>query len=348
MSRAVGSGARSIHTPTRTTPFPNFLLDEAMPHLKDTEWRLLCVIVRQTMGWKGGSGANNRKRRDWLTREQLKARTGRDSEALAKAVDALMKMNYLVAENEEGRPLSTPDERRRNRAKVYYCLARRSLIGRQLPTIEHDTRAECSLMPGIDRPSELEKVGKANITKEKPTKEIVTKKNSSLLLNRTQESHVWDSHIQGSSTQEGSTPGDSGLEIVARQVFQEELNPLGREAGIESGQQVQLLEELFSGEAEAFTALFIGTAKRLGKPVNIQLSPRDRPRLEKLLEKHKGLDWMPFLELFFRCDLGHVTRQNHSLRSFLDTCNIFLTRIPGAFHYTNDPSRRSGWRKPFH
>src|SRR5688572_27745316 len=87
------------HRTTRqgTTPFPNILLDEALPLLKDTEWRLLCVIVRQTLG-RYDRETQARKQRDWLTREQLKARTGRDSEALTKAIDTLVKAHYIVVE----------------------------------------------------------------------------------------------------------------------------------------------------------------------------------------------------------------------------------------------------------
>jgi len=55
-------------------PFPSALLDEWLPRLKDTEWRLLCVVVRQTLGWKNGKG---RKRRDWMSQSQLMKRTGR-------------------------------------------------------------------------------------------------------------------------------------------------------------------------------------------------------------------------------------------------------------------------------
>ena len=51
--------------PARSTPFPSHLLDDAMPLLSDTEWRVLCVVVRQTLGWEDGQGG--RKREDWLT-----------------------------------------------------------------------------------------------------------------------------------------------------------------------------------------------------------------------------------------------------------------------------------------
>lgn len=106
---------------THTTPFPNVLIDEVMPLLKDTPWRILCVIVRQTLGWHDASGL--RKERDWLTRSQLKARTGRNSEAIAQAIDALVRQGYITAQSNKGVPLKTPQERRKNRGRIYYGLS---------------------------------------------------------------------------------------------------------------------------------------------------------------------------------------------------------------------------------
>jgi len=84
-----------------TTPFPNFLLDHVMPTLKDTEWRLLCVIVRQTLGWQQQGGGPH-KEWEWLTHRQLKARTGRASEALCKALDALVRKGLVEVWDEHG------------------------------------------------------------------------------------------------------------------------------------------------------------------------------------------------------------------------------------------------------
>ena len=79
--------------PARSTPFPSYLLDDVMPLLSDTEWRLLCVFVRQTLGWEDGQGG--RKRADWLTQSQLKARTGRASEAVSRAIDGLVQKGLI-------------------------------------------------------------------------------------------------------------------------------------------------------------------------------------------------------------------------------------------------------------
>ena len=103
------------------------LLDSVMPELKDTEWRLLCVIVRQTIGWSTGGG--QRKNRDWLTQRQLMARTGRNSAALSAALDVLVRRRLVNAWDEAGELLLTPQERRRCRGRVYFGLCREALSG---------------------------------------------------------------------------------------------------------------------------------------------------------------------------------------------------------------------------
>jgi hypothetical protein len=114
-------------------PFPSDLLDEQMPQLKDTEWRLLCVVVRQTLGWQDGMG-KGRKRRDWLSQKQLMARTGRNSAALSAAIDVLVRKNLIECCNAQGEPLATPQQRRRHRGRVYFALAKSRLTG-AAPTV---------------------------------------------------------------------------------------------------------------------------------------------------------------------------------------------------------------------
>jgi len=101
-------------------PFPSVLIDEWLPRLKDTEWRLLCVVVRQTLGWKSRKG---RKRRDWMSQSQLMKRTGRYSAALSCALDALARQGLLCCSTAQGKPLLTPEERRQYRGRIYIALA---------------------------------------------------------------------------------------------------------------------------------------------------------------------------------------------------------------------------------
>ena len=105
-------------------PFPAALLDEQMPRLKDTEWKLLCVIVRQTLGWQKGKG---RKKRDWMTQKQLMKRTGRASAALSAALDVLVRENLVECYDSEGETLLSPRHRRNHRGRVYFSLAPRLL-----------------------------------------------------------------------------------------------------------------------------------------------------------------------------------------------------------------------------
>jgi len=103
-----------------TTPFPNFLLDKAMPRLTDTEWRILCVIVRQTFGWSVGPGV--RKKADWLSHFQLKQRTGRQSAAISRAIAILVKSGLVAVRDTRGRPLYTPEMRRRSQSRLVFSV----------------------------------------------------------------------------------------------------------------------------------------------------------------------------------------------------------------------------------
>jgi hypothetical protein len=59
--RQISQKASKAHPLANTTPFPNVLF-ELMPTLKDSEWRVLCLIVRQTGA--GMTAVAERKRLD--------------------------------------------------------------------------------------------------------------------------------------------------------------------------------------------------------------------------------------------------------------------------------------------
>lgn len=105
-----------------TTPVPNMVLDRVMPTLRDTELRLLLVVVRQTRGWQDAPGSSQRKERDWLTQSQLMARTGRGSGAVAHAVEALVQAGLIEVQDRAGCALVTAGERRRHLGRLYYRL----------------------------------------------------------------------------------------------------------------------------------------------------------------------------------------------------------------------------------
>lgn len=104
-----------------TTPFPNVLLDVFMPRLSDTSWRVLCVVVRQTLGWQVSNGL--RKRDDWISHGQLKKRTGRQSEAVSRAIQDLLERGLIDVRDEFGRILYRPSDRSQRGARLYFSLS---------------------------------------------------------------------------------------------------------------------------------------------------------------------------------------------------------------------------------
>jgi hypothetical protein len=108
-----------------TTPFPNIWLDRVMPFLTDTEWRLICILVRQTFGW---IRQNEPKRSDWLSHSQLKRKSGRASAAVSRAIDVLCRNHLIVVTDAAKRPLTDPDARRRHRGRLYFRLTDSALL----------------------------------------------------------------------------------------------------------------------------------------------------------------------------------------------------------------------------
>lgn len=108
------------NVPAGVTPVSNVVFDRLLPTLKDTELRVLLVVHRATYGWVDQTGG--RKNRDYIGAAQLRKRTGRGSEAVSAAITALIGRGLLRVEDEQGRLLSTTNERRRHLGRLYYRL----------------------------------------------------------------------------------------------------------------------------------------------------------------------------------------------------------------------------------
>ncbi len=152
----------------KTTPVPNELLDRVMPTLRDTELRVLLVVIRQTLGWQDGPKTSQRKPKDWLTQSQLMRRTGRASGAVARAVDALVKAGLINVSNRAGTLLRTPAERRRHLSRLYYQLN---------PIVLNPiAKTEDNWETGENLPQSGDNCSKSKHAKAHTTKETVTQK----------------------------------------------------------------------------------------------------------------------------------------------------------------------------
>ena len=52
-------------------PVPAVYIDYVMPALSDAEWRVLCIVIRQTLGWVDTKKHSSRKLRDWFSLSQF-------------------------------------------------------------------------------------------------------------------------------------------------------------------------------------------------------------------------------------------------------------------------------------
>lgn len=102
-------------------PVPNALFDEWLPLLSDTEARVILVTIRATLGWRQSGGSGYRSR-DWLSHAYLCRRTGRQSEAVSRAIQGLVGRGLLTVEDAAGTPLATADMRRRSLSRLYFRL----------------------------------------------------------------------------------------------------------------------------------------------------------------------------------------------------------------------------------
>lgn len=91
-------------------PIPLWIIDQVLPTLRDTELRVLMIVLRQT--------AN--KERDWLSSRQLHQRTGRSSAAVSGAIDTLVRRGLITVTAQSGSILDMPSERRRCRHRLWF------------------------------------------------------------------------------------------------------------------------------------------------------------------------------------------------------------------------------------
>jgi len=272
------------------TPFPNWLLDTVMPDLKDTEFRLLCLIVRQTQGWHDAK-TGGRKTSDWVTRSQMKVKTGRNSAALSRALEVLVRRKLIEVRGNAGQLLLTPKQRREARGHITYALHPQiSDEGFMNVKSEHESgEAEetSSLLGG--RKTKIEHINalKANRTKETQTKATETKSNGT--------KSIMPQREKQSAMQEF---GEEGLFDINN------LPPLP-----------PAMQNLIDAYGYMYDRRFLGSA-----PPAVFSSALTR--LYNLQNDHSETELLHRLELFFRCDFAHIKAQRYSLESFVHNADL--------------------------
>lgn len=103
-------------------PVPAVYFDDSMPYLSDAEWRVLCIIIRQTLGWVDKEQVGGRKRRDWISQSQFREKTGKSRDSISRAIAGLLRHELIVIENRDGELMHTARSRQQARDRLYYRL----------------------------------------------------------------------------------------------------------------------------------------------------------------------------------------------------------------------------------
>ncbi len=81
----------------RTTVFTNLVLDEIMPVLSPNAWKVLCLALRKTAGWRDANTESGRKESDVISVSQFMMGTGIKGKHTAEdAIADCLKKGYLT------------------------------------------------------------------------------------------------------------------------------------------------------------------------------------------------------------------------------------------------------------
>lgn len=293
--------------PFSFTAFPNGLLDAVMPLLRDTEWRVLCVVVRRTIHFRPGARAGGSA---WISRSQLLTATGRDSEAVSRAVDALVRRRLLCVRDEAGRPLESPQDRRAARGKQLMAL--HPLLLRSMNLGAPGEAEPTSTARKIEHGSRDAGTAKPNTIEEKATKN---------LLNSRSRSRLWK---------------------TANDVFAPASNrpsPLSEQLSFADWNQDALLSEFF--------ALFQARHNyRFGHPASeSSLSEAQAAQLRQRWGEEGAKKIEELLDYFFTLDWHWLVTHGHSPGAFASSFNLLRLTYAKRVR-SHSPTLRAAERPP--
>ncbi len=87
--------------------FNNYILDHIMPDLSANGWKVLCVAIRQTIGWQDEETASGRREMEVISYSQFRQMTGIGSDqTVARAIKECVDRGYMLRVPGEGQEIS--------------------------------------------------------------------------------------------------------------------------------------------------------------------------------------------------------------------------------------------------
>ena len=89
------------------TMFNNYILDHIMPDLSASGWKVLCVAIRQTIGWQDNEAESGRREMEVISYSQFRQMTGIGSDqTVARAIKECVDKGYMLRVPGEGQEIS--------------------------------------------------------------------------------------------------------------------------------------------------------------------------------------------------------------------------------------------------
>ena len=89
------------------TMFNNYILDHIMPDLSASGWKVLCVAIRQTIGWQDEEAESGRREMEVISYSQFRQMTGiRSDQTVARAIKECVDKGYMLRVPGEGQEIS--------------------------------------------------------------------------------------------------------------------------------------------------------------------------------------------------------------------------------------------------
>ncbi len=95
----------------QTTMVPNIVFDSYLKDLSGTEFKVLLIIIRQTIGWVNTSGT--RKERDWISYRCFEEKTGISKKSVTKAIQTLVDQKLILVTDKHGESIHGIRSRKR-------------------------------------------------------------------------------------------------------------------------------------------------------------------------------------------------------------------------------------------
>jgi len=107
-----------------STQVPNIFWDD-LPHMSNSELRLVLVVIRQTLGWEADKVTGRRKEKDWISGTQLQKKSGVSNKSISRAFKENHFNKWIEVLDESDNKLDTPEKRRyagQHHKKFFYRL----------------------------------------------------------------------------------------------------------------------------------------------------------------------------------------------------------------------------------